>query len=312
MPFKLEARDPYYIKIMNHLKEIIPDDPQYILSIGVPGFLRKFVDIVGIPCHFIEYYFCILSSILKTISSRSRRNIFYQKMVTILDFIEKCNQDIFWAFGFDFKLAIVLEKVMGPAIKEECIVFNNELLDDDDDERKRKAINFLYSLLGQFHAKKNERFYLKMIISQHYFLEKLKVDTSKSYIGPEFSDDSLEESSINKTVSDQNYEMTMIRDRYKQELMNRREVTNVRKINFEDLENQFIKQKTWASLNENLFIGFFAEKMYNHRLVNQRNGYISAVLLISLNIQLVCFACLCLASADCNRIQLIYSSSYQY
>lgn len=61
-PIKLDLKDPHMVKLIDHLKDLILDDETYLDTFKIPVYLTNKVRVSKQEAHFIEYFFCVLTT----------------------------------------------------------------------------------------------------------------------------------------------------------------------------------------------------------------------------------------------------------
>jgi hypothetical protein len=140
-PFKLEMRDPLLTKTVDHLKAIIADHESYLEYFGVPVYIVNSIKVTDFQTHFLEYYFCMLNTMLKSLSNYDIKHSFAGCFKRICDYLQKANTTFLNVNGFIFRLELLVEKTTHKRKKKDIIPVCLE-----ESEERKKLINFFYRL----------------------------------------------------------------------------------------------------------------------------------------------------------------------
>lgn len=143
---KLEIRDPALIKIIDHLKDEINNDPSYYTKFGIPEYLKATSKTSSHSGHFIEFYFGWLNVHFKTLSQDIPLTSFLKKWEFICKhLLREGNEIIMKPNGYQLKLKLELTAKVKRGKKYPVI--NVPLNDTPDSEKQLKSLgSFFYNL----------------------------------------------------------------------------------------------------------------------------------------------------------------------
>lgn len=121
---KIEIRDPHFLKILDYLKSRIKTQDDYLKLFGIPTYLINENVMKKQKAHFFEYFFCMLNSMLKSLSRYNTKSMFLCKFFRICEYLDLANKEFMEENGFHFSLKLILEKYIAEIEFKKKLIIN--------------------------------------------------------------------------------------------------------------------------------------------------------------------------------------------
>ena len=304
--------------MIDHLKTIVSDSEEYIDHFDIPNFLVNYIRVTNQKCHFLDFYFSILNTYLKSLSSLETKKSFTKKFFEICDYLEKANRLFLSINGYIFKIDLAFQK------KATLKSFREPLnIPLQRCELRKKMAAFFFKLLN--HGKEGTIFSLRLCIdksgigrmmssttaevdskinrltmrSEYYRKKTTEVSSGHKKMKrlTSFSDD--EEELMIRQADDEfknipelslakvNNQIISLKNEYRSKLMKKVREDNRKMVDFEQLESLFIEEKKFSGLIFNRVVRFGSVYIYKHHILKTKINYMSSFIFTLLLLQMV-------------------------
>ena len=160
-------------KTIDHLKTMVSDDKAYLTNFEVPIYIVEKVEQREVSSHLLDYYFCALNGLLKSLSCYDLLPPFKRNFERICGFLEAANDKLLKGKGVILRLELIVKKTLEKRNKMDIIpVFLHP------SEVRDGAINFIYKLCNT--QNKDVSYSLRLVVEKQKSNQPTKPDQVRS------------------------------------------------------------------------------------------------------------------------------------
>lgn len=301
--------------MVDHLKDIVNDSERYHTIFSIPSYIVNSNKMINQESHFMEYYFCVLNTHLKSLNALENKGNFISKFKEICNYLQKANDFFMAQNGYFFRLELILENISKTrikkqhieirlsnvkAIKEGASFFYDVVNYPGDstmcklmlwiDESKFLVLNKKLRTMGNNNSvisdKRRRSFSIKRIalVMEKSRARKLSDDFRRS-----LEDDDLlgknTPSVLNLTMA--NNDVVKLKNEYRKKIISQQKEEDELNFDFSHLRIVYVDYKKFNPLSDNFIVRFLSFYIYKQYMVVKKMNYNYSIIFVFLVFQMV-------------------------
>lgn len=234
----------------------------------------------------MEFYFCILISLLKSISTFDLKSLFIGKFIKFCEFLEDANREFLNRNGYAFKLVLKLEKRGNKLIKRNIIHIPLQDSKKGSQKKLKEISSFLYDL---YHTASDQTIFSLYLTVEMSRLMAVAEERLIKEVGTELTPKSRQTRFFSEDKNAPN-KILSLKEQYKGKLLLKDSSVRTKEINIQYLQGTYLDIKKDNIFFNNFFVRSGVNLVYRQHMCQKRLGFLPGLIFVSLIIEIVIFS----------------------